>query len=80
MGTLVRPIGIAPAAFSRSTTEASRHGYASASALGGRRAGQVDVPLDDEGDTVQRRQLTATGHRPVSRPRRLKRLLAPGQP
>ena len=25
---------------------------------------------------MQRRQLTATGHRPVSRPRRLKRLLA----
>ena len=33
VGRLVRPIGIAPAAFSRSTTGASRDGYAHASAL-----------------------------------------------
>jgi len=33
VGRLVRPTGIAPAAFSRSTTGASRDGYAHASAL-----------------------------------------------
>jgi hypothetical protein len=33
LGTFVRPMGIAPAAFIRSTTGASRAGYASASAF-----------------------------------------------
>ena len=43
--------------------------------LRGRRPGEVDVPFDREGDAVERREITASGDRTVSRLRGFEGLL-----
>jgi hypothetical protein len=78
LGQLVRPIGIAPAARIRSTTGASRPGYAPARALS---PTVVGVPARSmfsygEGDAVERRWFSATGDDTVGYLRGFEGLLA----
>ena len=78
LGRFVRPIGIAPAAFRRSTIGASRARIRVGQRLESlrrRRAGDVDVLLDGEGHAVERRQVSASGDRTVGRLGRFQRLL-----
>ena len=79
-GRLVVPIGIAPAAFTRAVTVASRSGTTSTDgerAVAHRHAADRDIVLDGDRHAVQRAQRVAAHHRGLGGAGRVHGLLRP---